>query len=84
MGFDQDEVADVQHSDASAEETQTGKDSAEGMKAQGRIGRGVCGNTIVAERIRCWNKALRLDKSKKRLLVVNYFGRTLPSQGLFG
>lgn len=78
MGFDQDEVADVQHSDASAEERQTGKDSAEGMKAQGSIGRGVCGNTIVAERIRCWIKALRLDRGKLSLLDVLCFGKTQP------
>jgi len=84
VGFDRDEVADVQRSDALADESQTGKDNVEGMKAQGSIGRGVCGNTIVAERIRCWNKALRLDRSKTGLLVVDYFGRTLLSQGLFG
>jgi len=81
-GFRPGKVADVQSSDASAEEPQTGKDVAGGMKAQGSIGRGVCGNTIVAERIRCWNKALRLELGKTGLLVVIYFGRTQPSNGL--
>jgi len=60
------------------EEPQTGQDIAEGMKAQGSIGRGVCGNTIVTERIRCWNKGLRLDRGKPRLLDVLYFGKIQP------